>query len=137
MAEAASKEKIEETISSSTSSITIVGGSSSSSSKTKTATGKPKTPSVPAPKPKAEDPPKKGEKPKPSPTPVSVTSVQKKVTLLPGEIAEEEDEEDDEPADVVPVEVPGGEAEITKEVTDNTLSAHNARVELVKTKGNL
>jgi len=33
--------------------------------------------------------------------------------------------------------VPGGEAQITKEVTENTLAAHNARVELVKTKENM
>merc|ERR1712159_875073 len=41
-----------------------------------------------------------------------------------------------EPSEVSVTEVPGGEAQIQKEVTDNTLAAHNARVELVKTKAN-
>jgi chromosome segregation ATPase len=52
---------------------------------------------------------------------------------LDGEV-EDEDEDDGEPAEVSVTEVPGGEAQIQKEVTDNTLSAHNARVDLVKTK---
>jgi len=55
---------------------------------------------------------------------------------LAGDVADD-DEDDGEPAEVSVTEVPGGEAQITKEVTDNTLAAHNARVELVKTKSNL
>jgi hypothetical protein len=58
--------------------------------------------------------------------------------MLPGETpSDDEDEDDGEPADTTPVEVPGGEAQITKEVTENTLAAHNARVELVKTRSSL
>ena len=54
---------------------------------------------------------------------------------MPGE-PEDDDEDDGEPAEVSVTEVAGGEAQIQKEVTDNTLAAHNARVELVKTKEN-
>lgn len=55
---------------------------------------------------------------------------------MPGE-PEDDDEDDGEPTEVSITEVPGGEAQIQKEVTENTLAAHNARVELVKTKENL
>lgn len=115
------------------SSITVSAGK-----KGKTSTGKPIAPAVPAPKPKEEkkeEEAKEGEKPrpKPSPVPVQPTIVKKKV--LPGE-PEDEDEDDGEPSEVSVTEVTGGEAQIQKEVTDNTLAAHNARVELVKTKAN-
>jgi hypothetical protein len=114
---------------------TVTSASSVTSTKnSKTSTGKPKSPGVPAPKPKEEPVPKTGEKPKPVVPPVQVTDLRKKSDLLPGETeADDEDEDDGEPSDVTPVEVPGGEAQITKEVTENTLAAHNARVELVKT----
>jgi hypothetical protein len=54
---------------------------------------------------------------------------------LDGE-AEDDDEDDGEPTEVSVTEVPGGEAQIQKEVTDNTLEAHKTRVELAKTKTN-
>jgi hypothetical protein len=112
------------------SSVTVTSGKNG-----KTTTGKPIAPPVPAPKPKEkkEEKPKDGEKPKPVPVPVTTTIVKKKV--LPGE-PEDDDEDDGEPAEVSVTEVPGGEAQITKEVTDNTLAAHEARVNLVKTKEN-
>lgn len=67
---------------------------------------------------------------------VSETDIAAKKPQFEGEETDE-DEDDGEPADETPIEVPGGEAQITKEVTDNTLSAHNARVELVKTKSTM
>jgi len=118
-----------EKVTTSVNSITISAGK-----KGKTSTGKPIAPPVPAPKPKEEkkEDAKEGEKPKPVPVPVEATIIKKKVTGEP----EDEDEDDGEPAEVSVTEVPGGEAQIQKEVTDNTLAAHNARVELVKTKAN-
>jgi hypothetical protein len=40
---------------------------------------------------------------------------------LDGEVEDDDDEDDGEPAEVSVTEVPGGEAQIQKEVTDNTL----------------
>merc|ERR1712205_106173 len=110
-------------------------GTVTAGKKGKTSTGKPIAPPVPAPKPKEEkkEEAKEGEKTKPVPVPVTTTIIKKK--KLEGE-AEDEDEDDGEPADISVNEVPGGEAQIQKEVTDNTLAAHAARVELVKTKEN-
>jgi len=124
------EEKKEKDTKISPSSITVTGGKGG-----KTSTGKPIAPPVPAPKAKeSKEEVKEGKKPKPSPVPVAPTIVKKKV--LPGE-PEDEDEDDGEPAEVSVTEVPGGEAQIQKEVTENTLAAHNARVELVKTKENM
>lgn len=110
------------------SSVTVTGGK-----KGKTSTGKPIAPPVPAPKPKEEKKEEgKEEKPKPVPVPVKPTIIKKKKDDV------EEDEDDDgEPAEVSVTEVPGGEAQITKEVTENTLAAHKARVDLEKTKATL
>jgi chromosome segregation ATPase len=125
------EKKTEEKTTISPTSITVTTGK-----KGKTTTGKPIAPAVPAPKPKEEEKPaKEGEKPKPVPVPVAPTIVKKK--LLEGETVDDDDEDDGEPAEVSVTEVPGGEAQITKEVTENTLAAHNARVELVKTKGKM
>lgn len=125
-----SEKKSEKEVTISPTSITVTSGN-----KGKTSTGKPIAPPVPAPKPKEEEKKDKDGKVKPSPVPVQPRVIKKKV--LEGEITEEDDEDDGEPADVSVTEVPGGEAQIQKEVTDNTLAAHNARVELVKTKENL
>jgi hypothetical protein len=113
----------------STSSVTVTSGK-----KGKTSTGKPIAPAVPAPKPKEDKKDTKEDKAKPVPVPVQQTIIKKKA--LDGDVEDDEDD-DGEPAEVSVTEVPGGEAQITKEVTDNTLAAHNARVDLVKTKANL
>jgi hypothetical protein len=94
------------------------------SGKTKTSTGKPIAPPVPAPKPKEEKEPKEGEKPKPVPVPVSPTKVINKKLYENGEEFDDEAEDESEPSEVSVTEVPGGEAQIQKEVTDNTLEAH-------------
>jgi len=109
----------------------------SAGKKGKTSTGKPIAPPIPAPKPKEPkaNEAKEGEKERPKPVPVPVITTIIKKKKLEGE-EEDEDEDDGEPADVSVNEVPGGEAQIQKEVTENTLAAHNARVELVKTKEN-
>lgn len=69
--------------------------------------------------------------------PVSTHDVQKKKPQFEGEDSDDDDDDDGEPGEVSVIEVPGGEAQITKEVTENTLAAHNARVELVKTKATM
>lgn len=105
---------------------------------TVTSTGKPKAPPVPAPKPKEEE--KKdekdedGKKKKPTPPPTPEPSVAAKKKKLHTVVVEGGEEEDDDIVDVTPIEVPGGEAQITKDVTEGTLAAHNARVALVKTQ---
>jgi len=50
---------------------------------------------------------------------------------------EDDDEDDDEPADPLPIEVPGGEKEITDEVTKFTKEAHQKRVDMVKARETL
>jgi len=50
---------------------------------------------------------------------------------------DDDDEDDDEPSDPLPIEVPGGEKEITDEVTTFTKEAHQKRVDMVKTKETL
>jgi hypothetical protein len=119
--------KTEKEIPISPSSITVTNGK-----KGKTSTGKPIAPPIPAPKPKEEKPAGKDEKPKPVPVPVTQTVIKTKKSYE----NDEEDEEDGEPTEVSVTEVPGGEAQIQKEVTEATLEAHNSRVQLVKTKEN-
>jgi len=121
---------VEDKTTSATSTTATIITTSSGKSSGKTATGKPKAPSIPAPKPKDE--PEEKDKPKGVPVTVSVSDLTKKKSTN-----DDDDEDDGEPAEVVPTEVPGGEAQITKEVTENTLAAHNARVDLVKTRETL
>jgi hypothetical protein len=129
------KEKSTEAPAITSTSITI---SSTSATKGKTTTGKPKPPPIPALKPKEEEPEKDDDgKPKKKPVPVPVSppnTTKTTISTVTGEVITSGEEDDGEPTVENPTEVPGGEAQITKEVTENTLAAHNARVELTKTK---
>lgn len=52
-------------------------------------------------------------------------------------IDSDDDEDDGEPSDPLPLEIPGGEAEITDEVVKFTKDAHQKRVDMVKTRETL